>query len=79
MDDQLFRLPPLHEEQCQTHVLHNEGDVATRNYTSYNFQVLRDDIFMLGVDSTAKKNRIAPVRSSSAVVVQPNSEREIAF
>ena len=57
--------------------LHNEGDVATRNYTSYNFQVLRDDIFMLGLDSTAKKNRIAPVRSSSAVVVSSqNANRE---
>jgi hypothetical protein len=57
--------------------LHDEGDVATRNYTSYNFQVLRHDIFMLGVDSTAKKNRIAPVRSSSAVVVSSqNANRE---
>ncbi len=39
--------------------------------------MLRDDIFMLGVDSTAKKNRIAPVRSSSAVVVSSqNANRE---
>src|SRR6185295_7454234 len=29
--------------------LHNEG-TDTRNWTSYNFQVLRDDVFMLGVD-----------------------------
>ncbi|HXB73231.1 MAG TPA: hypothetical protein VNY05_33650 [Candidatus Acidoferrales bacterium] len=57
--------------------LHNEGDEATRNYTSYNFQVLRDDVFMLGLDSTAKKNKIAPVRSSSAVVVSSqNANRE---
>src|SRR5262249_33917850 len=40
-----------------------------RNWTSYNFQVLRDDVFMLGVDGTVTGNRIAPVRSSSAVVV----------
>jgi hypothetical protein len=39
--------------------------------------VLRDDIFMLGLDSTAKKNKIAPVRSSSAVVVSSqNANRE---
>ena len=49
--------------------LHFEGDPPTRNFTSYNFQVLRDDVFMLGLDSTVKKHRIAPVRSSSAVLV----------
>jgi hypothetical protein len=57
--------------------LHNEGDPTTRNFTTYNFQVLRDDVFMLGVDSTVKKNRIAPVRSSSAVLVgSQNANRE---
>jgi hypothetical protein len=49
-------------------MLHNEG-IDTRNWTSYNFQVLRDDVFMLGIDGTVTGNRIAPVRSSSAVVV----------
>jgi hypothetical protein len=58
-------------------MLHNEGDQQTRNFTSYNFQVLRDDVFMLGLDSTAKKNRIVPVRSSSAVLVSSqNANRE---
>ena len=58
-------------------MLHNEGDVNTKNYTTYNFQVLRDDVFMLGLDSTAKNGRIAPVRSSSAVVVSSqNANRE---
>jgi hypothetical protein len=57
--------------------LHFEGDTATKNLTSYNFQVLRDDVFMLGLDSTAKQNRIVPVRSSSAVVVSSqNGNRE---
>ena len=57
--------------------LHNEGDVDSRNFTSYNFQVLRDDVFMLGLDSTAKRNRIVPVRSSSAVMVSSqNANRE---
>ncbi len=57
--------------------LHWEGDVDTRNITSYNFQVVRDDVFMLGVDSTVKRQRIAPVRSSSAVLVgSQNANRE---
>jgi hypothetical protein len=57
--------------------LHFEGDTATKNYTSYNFQVLRDDVFMLGLDSTVKKNKIVPVRSSSAIVVSSqNANRE---
>ncbi|MBI3207559.1 MAG: hypothetical protein HYZ37_01500 [Candidatus Solibacter usitatus] len=58
-------------------LLHFEGNNDTRNFTSYNFQVLRDDIFMLGIDSTVKGGRIAPVRSSSAVVVgSQNANRE---
>ncbi len=57
--------------------LHNEGDVNTRNFTTYNFQVLRDDVFMLGLDSTAKNNGSCPVRSSSAVLVSSqNANRE---
>lgn len=42
---------------------------TTRNFSSYNPQVVRDDVFMLGKDSTAKGNRLAVLRSSSAVVV----------
>ncbi len=57
-------------------MLHNEG-LITRNYTSYNFQVLRDDIFMLGVDGTVTGHRFAPVRSSCAVLVSSqNANRE---
>ncbi|MGA2588750.1 MAG: hypothetical protein ABSH32_02440 [Bryobacteraceae bacterium] len=57
--------------------LHWEGDTDTRNFTTYNFQVLRDDVFMLGLDSTVKKNKIVPVRSSSAVLVSSqNANRE---
>jgi hypothetical protein len=57
--------------------LHWEGDVDTRNFTTYNFQVVRDDVFMIGLDSTAKNHKIVPVRSSSAVLVSsqnPNRE-----
>jgi len=56
--------------------LHNE-DGESRNWTSYNFQTLRDDIFFLARDGTVTKNRIAPARSSCAVVVSSqNQNRE---
>ena len=48
--------------------LHNEGDV-TRNYVSYNFQTLRDDVFMLAKDGNVTGNRIGPARSSCAIHV----------
>jgi hypothetical protein len=55
---------------------HFEGG-DTRNFTTYNYQVLRDDVFMLGRDGTVTGNRIAPVRSSSAVLVSSqNQNRE---
>jgi hypothetical protein len=57
-------------------MLHNEG-LPARNYTSYNFEVLRDDIYMLGIDGTVTKNRIAPTRSTCAVVVSSqNANRD---
>src|SRR6202021_1240838 len=49
-------------------MLHNEG-LTTRNWTGYDFQVLRDDGFMLGIDGTVTGRRVAPVRSSCAIVV----------
>ena len=49
-------------------MLHNEG-ILTRNYTNYNYQTLRDDVYMLGVDSTVKGHKIVPIRSACAVVV----------
>lgn len=55
---------------------HNEGG-DSRNFTSYNFQVIRDDIFMLGKDGTVTGHKVAPVRSSSAVLVSSrNQNRE---
>ncbi len=57
-------------------MLHNEG-ITTRNYTSYNFEVLRDDIYMLGIDGTVTKHRVAPTRSTCAVVVSSqNANRD---
>ena len=57
-------------------MLHNEG-LITRNWTSYAFQVLRDDGFMLGIDGTVTGHRVAPARSSCAILVSSqNANRE---
>ncbi len=51
--------------------------ITTRNFTGYNPQVVRDDVFQLGVDATYKNHRLAVLRSSSAVIVgSQNSNRE---
>jgi hypothetical protein len=53
---------------------------TSRNFTTYNPQVVRDDVFMLGIDGTVKKNRMAVIRSSSAVVVSSqNQNREWVY
>ncbi|MBZ5720198.1 MAG: hypothetical protein LAO03_07430 [Acidobacteriia bacterium] len=60
----------------RTPMLHNEG-LTTRNWTSYNFQVLRDDMYALGIDGTVTGHRVAPVRSACAVLVSSqNADRE---
>jgi hypothetical protein len=60
----------------RTPMLHNEG-LTTRNWTSYNFQVLRDDVYTLGIDGTVTGHRVAPVRSACAVLVSSqNSDRD---
>ena len=59
--------------------LHNAGDV-TKNYTSYNFQTLRDDVFMLARDGNVTGNRINPSRSSCAIhVTSYNVNRESVY
>lgn len=52
---------------------HYEGK-TTRNYASYNPQVLRTDIFMLGRNGVFKGGTIAPVRSSSALVLSSTNQ-----
>ncbi|MGH8010858.1 MAG: hypothetical protein ACREQ3_28055, partial [Candidatus Binatia bacterium] len=47
---------------------HYEGGYS-RQYSSYNPQVVREDIFMLGTHGTTKNHKIAPVRSSSALAL----------
>ena len=53
-----------------------EGE-ETRNYATYNPQVARDDMYQLGVHMTTKGSTIAPIRSSSALVLSStNVNRE---
>lgn len=55
---------------------HYEGG-ETRNFATYNPQVVRDDVFQLGKHGPAKGGRVAPVRSSSALVLSStNVNRE---
>ncbi|HYM62485.1 MAG TPA: hypothetical protein VEZ11_16505 [Thermoanaerobaculia bacterium] len=56
------------EQNAKTEMHHYEG-IETRNYASYNPQVIRTDAFMIGVNGTTKGHKIAPVRSSSALVL----------
>ncbi|NQZ46879.1 MAG: hypothetical protein HRT63_05050 [Erythrobacter sp.] len=56
---------------------HRYEGKSTRNFASYNPQVARDQMFQLGVHQTTKDNQIAPVRSSSALVLSStNINRE---
>ena len=59
--------------------LHNAGDVS-RNYTAYNFQTLRDEVFMIARDGDVTRNRINPSRSSCAIHVGSyNANRESIY
>ena len=60
----------------KTERLHYEGG-ETRNYATYNPQVARDDMFQLGKHGPVKGGRVAPIRSSSALLLSStNSNRE---
>jgi len=58
---------PMKANQARTS-LHYEN-AKSRNWTQYNFQTLRDDIFMLGIDGAVKGNKVVTTRSSCAVIV----------
>ncbi|WP_324829263.1 hypothetical protein [Qipengyuania zhejiangensis] len=56
---------------------HHYGDEETRNFATYNPQVARDQMFQLGRHQTTKGNQIAPIRSTSALVLSStNINRE---
>ncbi len=55
---------------------HYEGETS-RNWTTYNPQVLRDDGFMLCINGSTKGNKVATARSSSALILSSkNANRE---
>jgi hypothetical protein len=64
------------EANWKTERHHYEGG-ETRNYATYNPQVARDQMFLIGRRGPAKGGKIAPVRSSSALVLSStNANRE---
>ena len=64
------------EANWKTERHHYEGG-ETRNYATYNPQVARDQIFMLGRRGDINGGRIAPIRSTSALVLSStNANRE---
>ena len=67
-------LPIEANEKTERH--HYEGGF-TRNFATYNPQIVRDDMFFLGRHGPVKDNKIAPIRSSSALILSStNSNRE---
>jgi hypothetical protein len=64
------------EANWQSEVHRYEGE-TTRNFATYNPQVAREDMFQLGKHQTTKGNQVAPVRSSSALMLSStNINRE---
>lgn len=64
------------EANWKTERHHYEGG-ETRNFATYNPQVARDQIFILGLREPSSGGRVAPVRSTSALVLSStNSNRE---
>lgn len=64
------------EANWKTERHHYEGG-ETRNYATYNPQVARDEMFMLGKRGPVHNGRIAPTRSTSALVLSStNANRE---
>ncbi len=67
-------LPIEANEKTERH--HYEGGF-TRNFATYNPQVVRDDMFFIGRNGPVKGSKITPIRSSSALVLSStNSNRE---
>ncbi len=64
------------EANWKSSATHFEGD-ETRNFATYNPQVARDEMFQLGKHMTTKGNQVAPVRSTSGLVLSStNVNRE---
>ncbi len=56
---------------------HHYESTESRNFATYNPQVARDDMFQIGIHGEIKGGKIAPVRSTSALVLSStNINRE---
>ncbi len=56
---------------------HHYENGESRNFATYNPQVARDQMFQLGKHQTTKGNQVAPIRSTSALVLSStNINRE---
>ena len=56
---------------------HKYEGIETRNFATYNPQVARDDMYFLGRHQTTKGNQVAPIRSTSALILSStNINRE---
>ncbi len=66
------------EANFRTEMHHFTQDTdQTRNFATYNPQVARDEMFQLGRHQTTKDNIIAPIRSTSALILSStNLNRE---
>ncbi len=64
------------QANAKTERNHYEGG-ETRNYATYNPQIVREDVFQLGRHGPVKGSKVAPIRSSSALILSStNSNRE---
>ncbi|HEY0325491.1 MAG TPA: hypothetical protein VGC46_05870, partial [Allosphingosinicella sp.] len=64
------------EANFRTSMHHFEG-AQTRNFATYNPQVAREEMFQLGRHQSTKDNIIAPIRSTSALILSStNLNRE---
>ncbi|HRC87070.1 MAG TPA: hypothetical protein PK413_15795, partial [Thermoanaerobaculia bacterium] len=66
------------QANVKSKMLRYEG-ATTRNYASYNPQVVRTDVYMLGINGSVKGGKVAPVRSSSALVLSSTNANRQRF
>ncbi|MEM7482974.1 MAG: hypothetical protein AAF481_17500 [Acidobacteriota bacterium] len=66
------------EANVRSESIRYEG-AESRNYASYNPQVIRTDAYMLGIGGDSQSNKIMPVRSSSALVLSSTNGNRKRF
>ena len=80
VEPELLRLPPAAEGEQEDAAACTTRATSRATTSSYNFQTLRDDVYMLARDGDVTGNRIGPARSSCAVHVGSyNDNRESIY